>query len=660
MFARAIENLRPRPRTPGLVFARKYIVNENAKPYDTTRYPHVCAPGGPWCAVDDPRVRVIWLQWGIRMGKTAFGQDVLARYAAIDPCQMMFATETQELSKRVVKRFYKKLEKNPKLADQLLPDRLRGKTEIDLRFCSILVAWAGSKWALADADIRVGHGNEIDKWRHDSNATEGHPFDRFMSRGSNYPNRKYVVESTPSIKGQSRVERGRLGSTNCSYWVPCPHCRRYQLLAFKRIKWKKDENGNHDKDLARETAVYNCEHCDKRIEDHQRIWMVRRGVWAPEGCRIEDQAAIEAAENWYDRLTASAEGSDGAAIAGRLNAWQGWEKADWIIGKPRRNGFDAGYHISRLYDLSLTWGDLAAQWVEVQGSRRALQQFLNEWLAETWEQVERKESWEKIGQKIITETPADVVPLGHSLLTLGIDCQADARKPYTLQSWGPEQTCHVLRYGEATSWEELIELLMHPWRHEDGGPSLTVKACLIDSGFRPKLLRSFLQMCRARSLPVLPCKGSSEALATVFRIRTQNEKAALPGERLVFVDSIETQDWIESAVYDNQPPDPNSLSLYASDVLTHQDFLQQLVNDGPAETLDKNANVRITWQRINTAIPNDFRDTVRYGYTAMMMETQGRPIPDRAAIATAPATTHAPPVGHAAGGETRPDGRSWL
>ena len=61
------------------------------------------------------------------------------------------------------------------------------------------------------------------------------------------------------------MERGRLGSTNCQYNVPCPHCGTYQSLRMGakdesgiydlkqpgRLEWDKTPSGKSDKETAR-------------------------------------------------------------------------------------------------------------------------------------------------------------------------------------------------------------------------------------------------------------------------------------------------------------------------------------------------------------------------------------------------------------------------
>ena len=78
----------------------------------------------------------------------------------------------------------------------------------------------------------------------------------FDDRFKEFPFHKKIKEGTPSIKSESRLERGRLGSNNCRYFVPCPKCGKYQALHFGfeddeyGVRWEKTPSGKSDLTLA--------------------------------------------------------------------------------------------------------------------------------------------------------------------------------------------------------------------------------------------------------------------------------------------------------------------------------------------------------------------------------------------------------------------------
>jgi phage terminase large subunit GpA-like protein len=417
------------------------------------------------------------------------------------------------------------------------------------------------------------------------------------------------------MKHTSRIERGRLASFNAAFWVPCPHCRRYQTLRMDRVTWDKTEAGKSDKDLARRTARYVCAHCDAEIRDEHRGPMMRAGVWIPEGCGCDDEKARDAAEAWKQ---------DGRP------AWRGWSDSPWITGTPLRDGRDAGYQLSSLYALSLSWGDIAAEFVDSKKNPQNLRNFVNQWLAETWEIASRKASWEEVAQRLIDpEITRGVVPLWASMLTMAIDRQADDRHPWVVDAWGPGRRCASIAYGYAATPEEAEKLALAFWPHADGGSPLRPSLVLVDSGHRPLGVYEMCDRLKAAGVPSLACKGSNVALNSDYDVVTLGKNTSRPGTVLCHVDTIRSQIWVHHAIYDAKRDEEGGFALYSGSNWEHEDFLKQLENDQPIEATDSRNNARESWERIDENTPNDYRDLKRYSYVAMLIATRHGPIASR-------------------------------
>lgn len=641
MFERAIANLRPRPRIRLLDWCRENVQTDHGRPYDHMAYPHLGAPGGPMDAFDCPQYLTIWLQWASRLGKSFFGQCALMKTAACDPCPMMFASADQKLGVEVTARTYRMIDRCPPLRDQLRPPSRRKQDLVELGDCRVFVSWARSVSTLADKAVRVGHANEIDKWEHVSTSKEADPLKLFSDRFKEFPSHKKIFESTPALKQASRIERGRLASTNCQYWVPCPQCWRYQLLTMDRVRWEKNEAGTSDKDLARRTARYVCQHCEAELRDEHRGPMMRHGVWVPEGCGVDDAVAREAAEQWR---------------ASGLPMWRGWAESPWITGIPARDGRDAGYQLSSLYALQLSWGRIAEEWCDSQRNTQNLRNFINQWLAETWEHIKRRATWEQIGAKLIAaELPRFVVPSWASLLTMGVDRQEDDRYPWMIVAWGPGRRCAAIAYGECESLAEVeATLLGRAYSNQDNGPPHRLAFTLVDSGFRPEGIYEFCLACVRKQVQVWPSKGSSQSLDAEYREAVLGQNTSMPGMKLFHIDTIRTQLWAEKVIHTLQPTDEGGFCLHSGSLVEHQDCLEQLLNDAAVADVDSHNNARESWERVNQHMPNDFRDCLRNAYAAMLIATRGRPIAERKAQQQ-PAKR--PVV--ISSGETRPDGRRW-
>lgn len=666
-----LDAFRPAERIRTLDWAVENGVNEVGRPFDYAAYPHMGAPGGPFDAWDDPRVRDIWLQFATRCGKTFGTQTCFKKTAHTDPGPMLLASSTEQLALRVTERFYKML-RHPRFDLLIKSQREQRQNHVEMTGCDMRVAWARSPSTLGDLNAKYGHANEIDKWEHLTTSKEAHPLELFADRFKDLQSvRKVVYEGTPTIKGKSAVERGRLSGWNCSYLVPCPHCRQYQKLEFDRVEWEKpggqrsggpdahgrpneQSSGKSDPDQVEASASYRCRHCSEPIGNESRAWMMRRGVWIPEGADVDHDAALAIAERGITRQAdvaaihsarardaEFAKLTDGIEVAraefeesiARLRSeyeWRGWDHAEWIVGQPHRNGPVASYQLGSLYALSLNWGDVARKFVTTKDRPALLRNFITQWLAETWEITERDETWETLGQRLITDTPRNVVPRGYSLLTIGIDKQLDFYV-WVVDAWRPPigdnpPASHTVAYGFVDEEDELDEVLARRFDHADGGEPLPIRYGLFDSGYRPKNVYAYCKKHR-RHPQLLPCKGSSTKLDSYFRKTKLGKNTSAPGQPLVLVDTVFTQDHLDRQLYEHTPAEGGT-TLFAAPLGEHQEFLEQVMNDAAVPELDKTNNVSEKWQRIDETLPNDLRDAKRYALVAMLALARGR-IPQR-------------------------------
>lgn len=621
-FRQAYRAFTPRPFVRSLEWCESHIVNDAGRPYDHAAYPHIGAPGGPLDAIDDPWVRTIALQWGVRLGKSFVGHCLALKTAKENPAPMMFVSSSQKLAREITDRIYVMINQRRSLSALLVqPERFQRNDLIEFRGCKLFVGWSKSASTLADKNIKVGHANEIDKWVRPTTSTEGDPLELFEDRFNDYHiHRKVLYESTPSVKGRSRIERLRLLGWNCGYYVPCPHCKRYQTLTFGGadvtwgIKWQKGADGRSDPDLARQTAVYVCRHCEASIASDARHWMMRRGVWCPEGCTVRDDVAL-------DLTTRDARPE-----------WKGWKHAAWVEGTPLRDGEDASYHLPTLAALALPeWGDFAKRFLRVCGKQRALQTLVNQWFAETFEVTERKTTWEQLAERMSSDVPRGVVPAGFGLVTIGVDKQQDSY-PFVVEAWANGRRSHTIAYGIAASVDELQATILTDWTCASGG-TMQAGMTLIDSGFKPAEVHDFVAVLQARQITIHACRGSNTPLNSYYLRRRNSKKSANPGKWVVWVDTAMTQDFLDRQLHTLKAGDEGATTVFEGTLADHQDYCEQLLNDAPVSRLDDSNNVTESWQRIDDEMPNDYRDAKRYAFVAMLLRTRGALIPTSAPAA---------------------------
>ena len=610
----------PAPHRTMASWFRTEFRTDYGKAFNEMEVPWVTAPHGPCDAIDNPQYNILWLQWAARMFKTTFAQGVMMRFADEDPCGMMYAAPDELLCKQIFGRFWKMLEQSPRLRDQVPHENRQAKTHIKLHWCEIYGTWARGKSRLADKSIRIGHAGEIDKWEMQSTDTEGDPLVRFIKRGAEYADAKFILESTPSQKGHSRVERGRLRSTNHQFQVPCPHCAKFQRLIFgdgklpRGIFWEKSAAGKNDPEIARKTAYYVCQHCQGQISDLHRPTMMNAGIWVPEGVTVDHDRAMRARE--YPQFDTS-----------------------YFRGEPRRNGKEYSSQISVFYALFSGWGQIAYDFLIKKSKRTELRQWWNEDAAMTWSEASTRKTWEELYDKWVTEDDRLIVPEGFSLLTAAFDKQFDGTFPYVVEAWNHLRQCRTIDYGYAHDEAEIESILTGEYKHEDGGPPLMIERALIDSGFRPKGVVTFCKRMQAAKVRVWPCKGSSRPLGLPWKLtkvkadqRKRKQRKAPPSEEkmqgeysLVLVDSITTQDWIEDQISTLHMNDPEGYGIFMDAPEVHQDFLEQLLNDVAEDKPDSSGIPKRNWVKMHPETPNDYRDVRRYSYVAMMFATRNQP-----------------------------------
>lgn len=609
------DSFTPRERTRSQEWAHNRMVNEYGRPFDHAAYPHHGAPGGPMDAFDDAGVREIVLQFGTRLGKTFFGQCCTLKLADEDPCPMLFATATEELCKRVIGRTYAICNQRPHLKELLRYQHEKGQKSTLMRFkgCVMPGAWARSPSTLGDLTAVWGHANEVPKWEYASTSKEAHPLELFGDRFKDVIHiSKALYEGTPTIKNRCPIEELRLGGWDCDYMVPCPHCRQYQRLVNgdgqgAGLRYEKLETGRSNRDLARRSAYYQCAHCEGKIETHHRSWMMRRGVWCPAGCEVVNDEALDLTERWITNR--------------ELWKWRGVKSAAWLNGDPLNNGPRASYRLSSLYALSLDWGDVAAKFVSSKSVPNKLRNFVNQWLAETWETAKRSGTWESLYKKIGTDYARGVCPSWSDCVAIGVDRQEDFFV-FVVVAANRERRLHIVDFGIIETEIDLLGLLGQEYAVENRSDVYSARFMLVDSGHKTSEIYS---ICR-KNRRMLPSKGASTSLAGYYQIKKLSDKSSHPGLKVVFLDSDSTQDWVDRALYVQETGSENSLTMFATEPDEAEGFISQLMNEQIEYVTSTTNHSKGRWVRINEHVPNDARDCLRSALVGVLMALKAQPM----------------------------------
>lgn len=398
-------------------------------PWRTDRVPYA---RGPMRAFTNPDVDEISIAWAAQTGKTETMLNCLAWIHAQDPAATLWLWPNEVLAVEFMRdRLMPAIRASPTWA-QLLGNRARDKHAAHIRFanagCDLWLKGAGSDAQAKSKPAKYRFADEIDSEQFDPGMLH-----HARARAAAWPGGKFVKASTPSLAGYG-ID-GECVRSRCHwYCVPCPHCLEYQRLHMSNVRW---DGGGTLANAARaeRTAYYVCERCGSALYDHDKQWMISRGVWVAG----ENGAVVREPD-----APAVIDISSGGYVCG-ITLPPGYRRVNEPAGIDRHIGF----RLSALYSPWVGFGAIARAWCEHDG--RPPRQFFNEVLAEAWSpEGDRSDPSEVLAQCISVDTTSRVserasraagayrlgeVPPGVLVLTGGIDVQRD-KAYYVVRGWG--------------------------------------------------------------------------------------------------------------------------------------------------------------------------------------------------------------------------------
>ena len=247
LFAEVLSKLRPPPPLTVSQWADRYRVlsaESSAEPgrWHTEKAPYQRAIMD---AIGDPHVRSVVVMSAAQIGKTdAFILNPLGYYMDYAPCPVMCMQPTLDMGQTLSKdRIAPMIRDTPRLTGLVdTKSRYAGNTVMKKNFPGghITIVGANSPSSLASRPIKVLLADEIDRYPK-SAGTEGDPLDLAKKRQTTFWDYKTVMVSTPTIKGDSRIEDAYLLSTQEEWNVPCPECGAYQPFLWENVKFDKDD-----------------------------------------------------------------------------------------------------------------------------------------------------------------------------------------------------------------------------------------------------------------------------------------------------------------------------------------------------------------------------------------------------------------------------------
>jgi len=385
------------------------------------------------CFSSRSNVQQVVLMLPIQIGKSEILSNIMAYTMVEAPAPMMLCFPSEvSMTKFNNQKLKPLIEETPLVTEILTTNASRESANTkwfkDFNGGQLYLEHAGSPARLKSTAVKILLVDELDTFAQNLSGADD-PVDMLLGRTTSYRSTyKVLFASTPQIKGLSRTEQLYEKSDQRRYYIACPHCNHEQPLVWQNLKWEKGATN----------VRYVCRECEGEIYEHQKTDLIARGRWV--------------AEN--------------------------------------PNGKLRGYTANCLYypiGLGIRWVELVEMWLDCQGDTARLKTFINDYLAEAFEDPLMR----SIKMNVIAERaenyPLRIAPYGVGAITCGVDTQ-DNRIAVQIVGWGVGMKSWVLDYVELLGdpaedhvWNELTKLLNTPIECENG-KKLAIIATAIDAG----------------------------------------------------------------------------------------------------------------------------------------------------------------------------------
>lgn len=479
-----IDGLKPEPVLTVTQWSEKYrILNTKgsyeAGPYSVRRTPYLRKIMD--CMSARSRYKRIIFEKGSQIGASEAGFNIVAYYIDMAPCPIFYLMPTVDTMERKVKQTIDPMiEDCARLKEKVGKKRSKdgGNTlgQKDYPGGTLFLGGANSAASLASVPVRVVVADEVDRYPGDVQG-EGSPVSLVETRMSTYgESKKLYMPSTPTEEDTSVIHAEYITTDQEEYHVPCPHCMGRQVLVFEQVKWK-DAKLPADRDVH-----YECIHCQKKIYNHHKTFML-----------VEDKSQY---------------------IPGHPDEG----RARWVASAPELARPDViGFHLSALYSPEgwYSWEDLVEDWIKAENDEPKKKTFINTKLGKPYKTKGIAPGWQLLHQKAqdAGNEPNLVWP-SVAFITAGADVQAD-RIEVHIRGWMKGRSSQMIDYrvlpGDTTKpevWAMADALMDERWQFEGGKDprvDIGIKLLAIDANFNSDHVHKFARKWGTRR--VIPIQG---------------------------------------------------------------------------------------------------------------------------------------------------------
>lgn len=339
--------------------------------------------------VTDNITEKITIESSSQIGKSEFLNNILGRFAHIDPCPMLFVQPTVDDAKAFSKeRIDPMIRDTPVLRKIFEQANIRATGTVQSKqFMGGYARFVGanSPSGLASRPIRITLLDEVDRFPQ-SARDEGDPVQLAERRTTTFFNRKNIRVSTPTSDTTSKIHKLYLESSQEEWCLPCPHCGELQPLDWDNMKFEKVED----------VPMLECIYCGDRADEAE---------WKKEK---------------------------------QLNG-------AWVARFPEEKKH-RGFHLNALASPWLTWKQILEEYYNVKDDDFRYRAFLNTVLGKTFivnlnEMIDYEAIFET-REEYEAEVPNDVI-----VLTAAVDVQ-DNRLEVEVIGWGKDYESWGIQYRD--------------------------------------------------------------------------------------------------------------------------------------------------------------------------------------------------------------------
>lgn len=512
-----------------------------------------------------------------QVGGTECMNNMLGYVIQQDPAPTEVVYPTETLAEIIsAQRLQPMIKASPPLAAKY--DFNSSKLELNFSDMFVKIVGSNSPSGLASFAMKYLFIDEVDKFP-GASKKEADPVSLAEERTKTFRGRKIFKTSTPTIRSGHIWQAKEGADAEKHYFVPCPHCGEFIELKFSQLKWPgkdkdmvdaygadsireqleniadADGEGLSDTDRA-EFAFYVCQECGCVITDQEKQQAVKRGHWETVSSRTQ--------------------------FVKKVCFW-----------------------INTLYSPFVRFSEIAKKFLDSKDDPEKLQNFVNSWLAEPWEDTKLKTSAELVLERQ-TELPAFTVPEWAKLLTGGVDVQENCLY-WTIRAWGDYITSQNIAHGQAYSFADIEQVMNLEYKTPSGVP-VVVNLCLIDSGYEADATYDF---CALNSDWSLPAKGSSNPMQSHFKLSTVNKDSSKAyGMNLVIVDGGKYKDMIAGRM--RKPNGRGSWMVYDG---CDQEYAEQVTAEHKINVKNGSKVVQV-WVPKHSHADNHYLDAEVYALAA--------------------------------------------